>query len=248
MNRVRNREDDVTPPRLRRTKHAAAYYGLIRETGSHYYTEANAVLIGDRKLCYQATMLKFCQQQQCFLGVHPWTETAKIRWVETHAQLAVSELVWQDVAYVSQNNARKPETKRPVYRVCEVPHRVIDPQTGEVYEVRWIFSHSSEKAAGDARRREKALAAGEQVLRHMVQRVGKYKYTTRAAIETRLTQELRQAKALDYFTYTLTGTTGSRIGSCAGDGAPRPSTWTPRLMAWPCCAPMFRQRTGRRAR
>ncbi len=40
MNRVRNREDDVTPPRLRRTKHAAAYYGLIRETGSHYYTEA----------------------------------------------------------------------------------------------------------------------------------------------------------------------------------------------------------------
>jgi type I restriction enzyme, R subunit len=39
MNRVRNREDDVTPPELRRAKHAAAYFGLIRDTGSHYYTE-----------------------------------------------------------------------------------------------------------------------------------------------------------------------------------------------------------------
>jgi type I restriction enzyme R subunit len=40
MNNVRNREDDVTPPELRHTKHAAAYFGLIRETGSNYYTEA----------------------------------------------------------------------------------------------------------------------------------------------------------------------------------------------------------------
>src|SRR6185503_1423815 len=34
MNRVRNREDDITPSELRRTKHAAAYFGLIREIGS----------------------------------------------------------------------------------------------------------------------------------------------------------------------------------------------------------------------
>jgi type I restriction enzyme R subunit len=40
MNKVRNREDDVTPPELRHTKHAAAYFGIIRETAGTYYTEA----------------------------------------------------------------------------------------------------------------------------------------------------------------------------------------------------------------
>jgi type I restriction enzyme R subunit len=39
MDKVRNREDDVTPPELRHSKHAAAYYGVLRETASHYYTE-----------------------------------------------------------------------------------------------------------------------------------------------------------------------------------------------------------------
>ncbi len=40
MNSVRSREDDITPPELRRAKHAAAYFGLICETTNHYYTEA----------------------------------------------------------------------------------------------------------------------------------------------------------------------------------------------------------------
>jgi type I restriction enzyme, R subunit len=40
MNRVRNREDDVTPPELRHTKHASAYFGIIRETAGNYYTDA----------------------------------------------------------------------------------------------------------------------------------------------------------------------------------------------------------------
>lgn len=40
MDGVRSREDGVTPPELRHTKHAAAYFGLIRETANNYYTEA----------------------------------------------------------------------------------------------------------------------------------------------------------------------------------------------------------------
>jgi type I restriction enzyme R subunit len=40
MNNVRSREDDATPSELRHTKHAAAYFGLIRETANNYYTEA----------------------------------------------------------------------------------------------------------------------------------------------------------------------------------------------------------------
>lgn len=39
MNSVRNRQDDVTPPELRHSKHAPAYFGVLRETTSHYYTE-----------------------------------------------------------------------------------------------------------------------------------------------------------------------------------------------------------------
>jgi type I restriction enzyme R subunit len=41
MNGVRSREDGATPPELRHTKHAAAYFGLIRETAGNYYTEAD---------------------------------------------------------------------------------------------------------------------------------------------------------------------------------------------------------------
>jgi type I restriction enzyme R subunit len=40
MNKVRNREDDATPSELRHTKHAAAYFGIIRETAGNYYTDA----------------------------------------------------------------------------------------------------------------------------------------------------------------------------------------------------------------
>lgn len=38
--RVRGRQDDSTPPDLRHSKHAPAYYGVLRETASHYYTES----------------------------------------------------------------------------------------------------------------------------------------------------------------------------------------------------------------
>jgi type I restriction enzyme R subunit len=39
MHNVRNREDEVTPPELRHSKHAPAYFGVLRETTSHYYPE-----------------------------------------------------------------------------------------------------------------------------------------------------------------------------------------------------------------
>ena len=185
----------------------AADWSDLRQT---LLLPANAVWIGDRKLCNQETLVKFCRQAQRFMGAHPWTNTAKAAWAETYAQLAAGQLAWQTVEYVSQNNAHKPAAERPVYRVCEIPHQLGDPQTGEIYTLRWVFSHSSDKAAADARRREKALAAGAAVLRRMCTRVGKYKYTQRTVIEARLTQELRQAKALDYFSYTLTGTDGEK--------------------------------------
>lgn len=137
----------------------------------------NAVLIGDRKLCTQAPLVRFGRQHLWCLGAHPWTDTAKAVWGEPQAQLAAGKRRWRTVDYVSQNEARKPPAERTAYRVCEVSRDLPDPETGDLYAVRWVFSHSSAKAAQDARQREQALAAGEQALRRIAGLLGKYDYT-----------------------------------------------------------------------
>jgi len=184
----------------------AVYAADLSDLRQTMLVPENAVLIGDRKLCNQDTMVNFCQQRQYFLGAHPWTETAKAVWVETSAQLAAGERPWRTVEYVSQNDARKPVSERPVYRVCEVSRALPDPDTGERYPLRWVFSHSSAKAAQDRRQRDKALAAGEQALRRIAGLLGKYDYTRHATIEVRIEQTLRKAQARPYFSYTLSGT------------------------------------------
>ncbi len=166
----------------------------------------NAVLIGDRKLCTVENQLTFCQHQQSFLAAHPWTDTAKSVWLETYAQLQAGTRSWTAVDYVSRNNARKTPEKRPRYQVCEVARTVTDPKTPQAYPLRWIFSHSSEKAAQDARQRAQALQAGEHALQRIARLLGKYDYTDRKTIETRLAQALQKAQAQHYWRYTLTGT------------------------------------------
>lgn len=183
----------------------AVYIADLSDLRRTLLVPENAVLIGDRKLCTQDTLVRFCQQHQLFLGAHPWTDTAKAVWGETQAGLEARKLHWRTVDYVSQNEARKPPAERPVYQVCEISRDLPDPETGELYPVRWVFSHSSVKAAQDARQREKALAAGEQALRRIAGLLGKYDYTRRATIEARLEQALRKAQARPYFSYTLQG-------------------------------------------
>lgn len=166
----------------------------------------NAVLMGDRKLCTEATMLTFCRQRQQFVAPHPWTDTAKAVWQETWTNLEAGRGVWQPVDYVSRNNARKPPDERPVHRVCEVPHDLVDPQTGEVFPLRWLFTWSSTKATQDAGRRAKALAAGEAALTRVARLLGKYDYTRQATIEARIEQALQRTHAHAYLAYTLEGT------------------------------------------
>jgi transposase len=166
----------------------------------------NVLLIGDRKLCNQETMLTFCRQQQLFLAPHPWTETAKAVWWRTWQQLQSGELHWQPVAYVSRNNARKPPHKRPQYRACEVTYTLPDAQHRPGHTLRWVFVWSSDKAERDARQRNKALQAGQAALQRINRLLGKYDYTNRKTIETRLDKALGKAKASPYFTYRLSGT------------------------------------------
>jgi len=181
----------------------AVYLADMTELRKTLLAPANAVLIGDRKLCNTTTLLAFSRQRQQFVAAHPWTPTAQATWRTTWCDLQAGRLQWTDVDYVSRNNASKPTAQRPHYRVCEVEHVLTDPETGQVYPLRWIFSWSSEKARQDAEKRAKVLAAGVKGLERIRRLLGKYSYTTRGRIEARVEQSLRKAKAQAYVGVTL---------------------------------------------
>jgi transposase len=175
----------------------------LRQAG---WLPSNVVLIGDRKLCNQETMLGFCRDQQSFLAAHPWTDSAKAVWAATQQRLQRGELAWTPVAYTARNEMSKPPEQRTQYQVCEVVHELRDDERGMVYPVRWVFTWSSSKAALDARQRSKALAAGQQALERIAGLLGKYDYKSRLTIEQRLAKALAKAKASRYFQYALQGT------------------------------------------
>lgn len=184
----------------------AVYLADLSALGQAVLLPGNTLLIGDRKLCTMETMLTFCRQKQWFLAPHPWTETAKAVWGRTWQQLQAGQLDGVAVEYVSRNNARKPAQKRPQYRVCEVTYTLKDPEHEPGHDLRWVFVWSSDKAKRDARQRDKARQAGEAALQRLNRLLGKYDYTDQPTIETRLLKALQQAKASQYFTYSLSGT------------------------------------------
>lgn len=169
------------------------------------WVPANVVLIGDRKLCNQDTLLAFCRTDQLFLAAHPWTDTAKAVWLRTWGELQAGQRVWSAAEYVSRNEAHKPAEKRTQYRVCEVEQTLFDEQERQSYRLRWVFSWSSRKAEQDTNKRHKALEAGEQALQRIARLLGKYDYIRRAVIQSRIDQALNKAKAKSYFQYTLIG-------------------------------------------
>ncbi|MDD1717415.1 MAG: IS1634 family transposase [Methanoregulaceae archaeon] len=168
---------------------------------------SNVLLIGDRKLCNEETLVGFCRQHQLFLAAHPWTDTAKSVWRETWQRLQAGQLTWTSVEYASRNKAHKPPEERPAYRVCEIAHPLKDAQAPQgQHTLRWAFVWSSDKAAQDARQRTEAIQAGDATLKRVKTLLGKYDYVSRQTIEARIDQALHKAKASAYFTYTLTGT------------------------------------------
>jgi transposase len=169
------------------------------------WVPANVVMIGDRKLCNQETMLAFCRTEQTFLAAHPWTDTAKAVWVRTWQELQARKRDWSVAEYVSRNEAHKPAEKRTQYRVCEVEQTLFDEQEQKTYRLRWVFSWSSAKAEQDAKHRQQALEAGEQALQRIARLLGRYDYTGRTVIQSRIDQALKKAKAQAYFQVTLTG-------------------------------------------
>jgi len=188
----------------------AVYLADMTALREQWLAPDNAVLIGDRKMGNQATMLAFCRQGQQFLTAHAWTETVKALWLTTEDRLARGERAWEPVAYSSRNDAAKPPEQVPQYRVVEVAGELADAARETAYPLRWVFVHSSEKAAQDAARREAAVAKGEAALAQIAGRLGKYDYKQRAVIEGRLQAALRKAHAPPYLRYTLAGQEGSR--------------------------------------
>lgn len=178
----------------------------LRQLG---FTPANAVLIGDRKLCNRETLLQFCRRQQLFLAAHPWTDTAKAAWLQTWHELHVAPggqaPRWTAVEYTSRNQANKPVSERTQYQVCEIEHELWDEAMDKPYALRWVFCWSSDKAQQDAQQRKTALTKGEQALQRIAGLLGRYDYKTRTVLHRRIDKALRQAKAHRYFHYTLTG-------------------------------------------
>jgi transposase len=166
----------------------------------------NAVLIGDRKLCNEATLLEFCRLGQQFLGAHAWTDRAKAVWEQTWSALQKGERSWTEVAYASRNDAHKPLAQRPQYRVCEVGHALRDKERDCVYLLRWVFSWSSRKAEQDAQERSEALTSGERELERIAGLLGRYDYICRKTIEARIEKALLKARASRYLSWTLEGT------------------------------------------
>ena len=166
---------------------------------------SNTILIFDRKGCNHATMLELCKTKQSFLGAHPWTDIAKLKWEQVWQELQSGKRSWSEVDYVARNDQRKSVDSRPRYQVCEVPHVLVDETTGESYPLRWVFSWNSNKAELDARQRMKELEAGEQALQKVARLLGKYDYTSRATILNRLEKLLKKTRASLYYQYNLVG-------------------------------------------
>lgn len=182
------------------------YLSDMRELGKLELNLANAVLIGDRKLCNETNLLDFSRSRQQFLAPHPWRDKAKQRWLDTWADLEAGELSWTHVEYVARNQAGKTASERPQYKVCEVPHLLVDMEQETTYDLRWLFSWSSEKAATDQKKREKAVHLAQAELERIQNLLGKYDYKSRKVIERRIEQRLRKVGAARYFHYTLAGT------------------------------------------
>jgi hypothetical protein len=188
----------------------AVYLADMTALREQWLAPDNAVLIGDRKMGNQATMLAFCRQGQQFLTAHAGTATVKALWRATEGRLAAAELAWEPVAYTSRNDAAKPPEPVPPYRVVEVRGELDDAPRGTAYPLRWVFVPSREKAAQDAARREAAGAKGEAALAPVAGRRGKYDYKQRAVIEGRRQAALRKAHAPPNLRSTLEGREGSR--------------------------------------
>jgi len=182
------------------------YLSDLRDLGKLELNLANAVLIGDRKLCNVENLLDFSRSRQQFLAPHPWREKAKQRWLATWEQLEAGELSWIDVDYVAHNQEGKAASERPQYKVCEVPFLLVDKVKETTYELRWLFSWSSDKAAADQQKREKAVQLAQAELERIQGLLGKYDYKSRKVLERRIENRLRKVGAGRYFHYTLTGT------------------------------------------
>src|SRR5919199_31250 len=91
----------------------AVYLADLTELRKTLLAPANAVLIGDRKLCNTTTLLTFSRQRQQFVAAHPWTLTAQATWRTTWRQLQAGTPAWTPVESVSRNNARKAVEQRP---------------------------------------------------------------------------------------------------------------------------------------
>jgi len=163
----------------------------------------NVVLIGDRKLCNQETMLAFCRMEQSFLAAHPWTDTAKAVWVRTWQRVASGKTgLERGGIRQSQRNAQIGRKSHSVSGCAKWNKRCWTSRSKKRIACVGWFSWSSRKAEQDAKHRQRALEEAEQALQRIARLLGRYDYTHRSLIQSRIDQALKKAHAQAYFHVT----------------------------------------------
>lgn len=90
MHGVRNREDDLTPPELRHHKHAPAYFGVLRETTSHYYTESERARLMELAQEMALTIEQIIERHK----IRDWVRNAD---VQNRMKAAIEDYLFDEV-------------------------------------------------------------------------------------------------------------------------------------------------------
>jgi len=125
--------------------------------------------------------------EQSFLAAHPWTDTAKPFGCAPGKSCKREKRDWSVAEYVSRNEMRKSAENRTQYRVCEMEQTLLDEQEQKTYCLRWC---SVGRAARLSRMPNtvSGLGRGGTGLQRIARLLGRYDYTHRSLIQSRMTR------------------------------------------------------------
>ena len=155
------------------------------------------IILGDRKMPTQENQLIWLRAGIGHIG--PVTMQDQDR--QTLRRLLDADQKWQESSYVAQRDGKKSPEKRTIYRYLGHTVTLTDEETGEEYQVRHLYVHSSALAAHEAARRQSEMAAIEAEVQRIQGIVNKYDYKTAEIIVLRVQKKaFKKRRAQRYFT------------------------------------------------
>ncbi|MFQ6016457.1 MAG: IS1634 family transposase [Anaerolineae bacterium] len=155
------------------------------------------IMIGDRKMPTQENQLIWLRAGIGYIGPVTMQEADR----QTLRRLLDAGREWEKSAYVAQRDQNKPSEKRTVYHYLGHSVTLTDEETGQAYDVRHLYVHSSALAAREATRRQDEMVAIEAEIRRIQGLVNKYDYKTAEITAQRVQKKaFKKRRAQRYFT------------------------------------------------